>query len=162
MFRLHPSTNLDVGDIGLELLQALLYLGVLLGHLLVLGLPLIALLLESLNLALEVAGLDVGLAKSIKREKRLISLNIVKKRGSGVQGCGRSGAPHFIVQERMIFDENVLLVGLAKSLVSFLGLLFKKLKSPCQRLVLSALLRAILGGALQLLNLGLKLVHLTF
>lgn len=62
-------TNLDVGNIGLELLQALLYLGVLLGHLLVLGLPLVALLLESLNLALEVAGLDVGLAKPVKRRK---------------------------------------------------------------------------------------------
>lgn len=67
MFRLHPLTNLDVGDIGLELLQALLYLGVLLGHLLVLGLPLVALLLEGLNLALEVAGLDVGLAEPVER-----------------------------------------------------------------------------------------------
>lgn len=37
--------------------------GVLLGHLLVLGLPLVTLGLESLDLALKVAGLDVGLAE---------------------------------------------------------------------------------------------------
>lgn len=46
-------------------MQILLQLGVLLGHLLVLGLPLVALRLEGLHLALVVAGLDVSLAKPV-------------------------------------------------------------------------------------------------
>jgi len=57
------SLCLDVVHLALEVLQVLLDRGVLLGHLLVLGLPLIALLLEGLDFPLEVAGLDVGLAK---------------------------------------------------------------------------------------------------
>lgn len=67
MLRIKPSSIdcLDVANLVLEILQLLLNLGVLLGHLLVLGLPRIALLLESLDLALEVAGLDVGLAEPV-------------------------------------------------------------------------------------------------
>ncbi len=52
--------DLDGVDLVLEVVELLLHGGVLLGHLLVLGLPLVALLLESLDLPLEVAGLDVG------------------------------------------------------------------------------------------------------
>lgn len=44
-------------------MQVLLQLGVLLGHFLVLGFPLIALCLQCLHLALVVASLDVGLAE---------------------------------------------------------------------------------------------------
>ena len=58
--------SLDVANLVLELLELLLHSGVLLGHLLVLGFPGIALLLEGLDLALEVSCLDVGLAEPAK------------------------------------------------------------------------------------------------
>lgn len=58
--------SLEGADLVLELLQLLLNGGVLLGHLLVFGLPLVALLFESLNFPLEVASLDVGLPQSEK------------------------------------------------------------------------------------------------
>lgn len=57
--------DLNVADGELEFLQILLQVVVLLGHLLVLGLPLIALCLQCLHLALVVAGLDVGLAEPV-------------------------------------------------------------------------------------------------
>lgn len=50
----------NVANLVLEVLQLLLQGGVLLGHLLVLGLPLVAVGLEGLDLSLEVAGLDIG------------------------------------------------------------------------------------------------------
>lgn len=59
------SARLNVADGDLEVVQILLQLCVLLGHLLVLGLPLVALRLEGLHLALVVAGLDVGLAEPV-------------------------------------------------------------------------------------------------
>lgn len=60
-----PYSLLDVANLRLELLQLLLDVGVLLGHLLVLGLPLVPLGLESLDFPLEVSCLDVGLSKPV-------------------------------------------------------------------------------------------------
>jgi hypothetical protein len=57
--------DLDVANFGLEVVQFLLNVGVFLGHLLELLLPLVTVLLESLDFALEVAGLDVGLAEPV-------------------------------------------------------------------------------------------------
>lgn len=71
--RYPESANLDVADGDLEVVQVLLQLGVLLGHLLILGLPLVTLRLEGLHLALVVAGLDVGLAEPADRD-RLVRL----------------------------------------------------------------------------------------
>ena len=51
-------------------MQVLLQLGVLLSHLFVLGFPLITLSLQSLHLALVVAGLDVSLAKPGRTKKK--------------------------------------------------------------------------------------------
>ena len=55
--------SLDVANLCDKVVELLLGGGVLLCHLLVLGLPLVAGCLESLHLALVVAGLDVGLAE---------------------------------------------------------------------------------------------------
>ena len=63
------SLRLDGVDLALEILQLLLHGGVLLGHLLVLGLPLIPLLLEGLDFPLEVSSLDVGLAEPEARQR---------------------------------------------------------------------------------------------
>lgn len=56
--------GLDVTDLGHEVIELLLRVGVLLGHLLVLLLPLVALGFEGLDFALVVAGFDVGCAES--------------------------------------------------------------------------------------------------
>jgi hypothetical protein len=56
----------DISDIAhalLQLLQLFLQICILLGHLLVLLLPLVATLLESLHFSLVVTGFDVGLAE---------------------------------------------------------------------------------------------------
>lgn len=66
----------DVADLYLELLELLLHVVVLLGHLLILLLPGITLDFESLNLALEVAGLDIGLAETMRRGKELLAMRI--------------------------------------------------------------------------------------
>ena len=63
-----PADRSDVANLCLEVLQFLLYSSVLLGHLLELGLPLIAVLLESLDFTFEVTGLDIGLAEPKVRE----------------------------------------------------------------------------------------------
>lgn len=55
--------SLDVANLGNEVVELLLGGIVLLGHLLVLGLPLVAGGLQGLHLALVVAGLDIGLAE---------------------------------------------------------------------------------------------------
>lgn len=66
-----PSQRiLDVADLGLELLQLLLDVCVLLGHLLVLGLPLVSLGLEGLDFSLEVSRLDIGLPEPRKQSTR--------------------------------------------------------------------------------------------
>ena len=57
--------GLNVADLLLEVLELLLDRGVLLGHLLELGLPLIAVLLECLDFAFEVAGLDISLTEPV-------------------------------------------------------------------------------------------------
>lgn len=57
--------NLNVSNLVLELLQLLLQIGVLLCHLLILLLPLVAFILKGLDLALEVAGLDISLSEPV-------------------------------------------------------------------------------------------------
>ena len=61
---------LDGTNLLLQVLQLLLQGGVLLGHLLVLLLPLVALLLEGLDFAFEVTGLDIGLTEPILKMKK--------------------------------------------------------------------------------------------
>lgn len=58
-------------------MQVLLQLGMLLGHLLVLGLPLITLCLQCLHLALVVASLDVSLAEP----ENTYGQSVLEKRG---------------------------------------------------------------------------------
>ena len=58
--------GLDVANLGDKVVELLLGEVVLLGHLLVLGLPLIAGGLQGLHLALVVAGLDIGLAEPVR------------------------------------------------------------------------------------------------
>src|SRR5262245_64372877 len=53
----------DVAELLGEVVELLLGVGVLLGHLLILGFPLVARLFEGLHFAFVVAGLDVGLAE---------------------------------------------------------------------------------------------------
>jgi hypothetical protein len=68
---------LDGVDLVLEVLELLLDGGVLLGHLFVLGLPLVALLLEGLDFPLEVAGPDVGLPQPVEMEgKDMVSIGL--------------------------------------------------------------------------------------
>jgi hypothetical protein len=55
--------SLHVADRDLQVVEILLQLSILLGHLLILALPLITGRFESLHLAFVVASLDVGLAK---------------------------------------------------------------------------------------------------
>ena len=55
----------DVTNLRNEVVELLLGVAVLLGHVLVLLLPLVGGLLKSLDLALVVAGLDVGLAEPV-------------------------------------------------------------------------------------------------
>ena len=64
--RLHAPlwSNLDIANLGHEVVELLLGLGILLGHLLILGLPRVALGLEGLSPALVVSRLDVGLTKA--------------------------------------------------------------------------------------------------
>ena len=56
----------DVTDLRDEVVELLLGVAVLLGHVLVLLLPLVGGLLECLDLALIVAGLDVSLAEPVR------------------------------------------------------------------------------------------------
>ena len=53
----------DVTNLRNKVVELLLGVGVFLGHLFVLGFPLVAGLLEGLDFAFVVAGLDVGLAE---------------------------------------------------------------------------------------------------
>ena len=85
----------------------------LLRHLLILGLPLITFLLESLDLALEVSGLDVGLSEPIKA---VVSMSCPNRQllGKAARQLG-SQANH------------VLLVCLTERLVGLLSLLLEQL-----------------------------------
>lgn len=56
--------GLDVTDLGDEVVQLLLRVGIFLGHFLILLLPLFRGLLEGLDFALVVACFDIGLAES--------------------------------------------------------------------------------------------------
>lgn len=56
---------LNAANLPVKFLDLLLELAVLLVELLVLGLPLVTLVLKGLDLALEVAGLDVGLSQPV-------------------------------------------------------------------------------------------------
>ena len=137
------SLRLDGVDLALEILQLLLHGGVLLGHLLVLGLPLVALLLESLDFPLEVSSLDVGLAKP-EVGQRWSASDRRSLDGGGLPGLGVS----------------LLLVGLAQSPVSFLGLFLEELEPSSQRFVLGSVLLALAGGGLELLDLRLEFLYL--
>ncbi len=73
-----PECKLNVANLCLEVLQLLLHSGVLLGHLLVLGLPLVTVLLESLDFTFEVAGLDIGLTEPVVVSLRVLQFWILK------------------------------------------------------------------------------------
>lgn len=60
--------SLDVTDLCHKVVELLPGVGVFLGHLFVLGLPLVTRSFESLHFALEVAGLDVGLAEPVRNQ----------------------------------------------------------------------------------------------
>lgn len=132
--------SLDVAHLHLELLELLLDLGVLLGHLLVLGLPRVALGLKSLHLPLEVSGLDVCLAEPVVVSKSAFRPVI----DVADLGVGR-----------------LLLVGLPQRLVGLLGLLLEQLQSPGEGLVLGAVLLAVFGGLLQVCHLLLELLDVS-
>lgn len=131
------ALDLDGADLGLEVVQFLLHGGVLLGHLLVLGLPLVALLLEGLDFPLEVSSLDVGLPQP---RKEAVSVSEVGQVGNA---CA-----------------SLLLVGLAQSPVCFLGLFLEKLEPSSQRFVLGTVLLAFAGRGLELLDLRLGFLYL--
>lgn len=59
-------SGLDVTNLGDEVIQLLLRVGILLGHFLVLSLPLVARSLEGLHFALVVTSLDVCLSESVR------------------------------------------------------------------------------------------------
>jgi len=63
LFHIIGKLRSDGANLSLKIVQFLLEGRVLLCHFLILLLPLIAFLLESLDLALEVASFDVGLAE---------------------------------------------------------------------------------------------------
>ena len=67
-----PGSKSNVANLCLEVFQLLLHSGVLLGHLLVLRLPLVTVLLESLDFAFEMAGLDIGLTESMVVSLRVL------------------------------------------------------------------------------------------
>jgi len=56
----------------------------------------------------------------------------------------------------------ILLIGLPQGLVGFLGLFLKQLQSPCEGLVLGAVLLTVVGGLLQVRDLLLELLDLGF
>lgn len=58
------NLRLDVANLGNKVVELLLRLGILLGHLLILGLPLITSLFERVDFALKVASLDICLTQS--------------------------------------------------------------------------------------------------
>jgi hypothetical protein len=64
---LAKKVQLDVSDLILELLQLLLQVRMFLCHFFVFLLPLIALILEGLDLALEMSGLDISLSKPVRK-----------------------------------------------------------------------------------------------
>lgn len=59
--------KLDGTDFLLQVLELLVQRRVFLGHLLVFLLPLVAFLLESLNLALKMSSLDIGLSEPVEK-----------------------------------------------------------------------------------------------
>lgn len=56
--------------------------------------------------------------------------------------------------------KDILLVGLAQSLVGLLGLLLEQLKASLEGLVLGVVLSTVAGSVLGLLEVGLQLLHL--
>lgn len=129
---------LDVANLGDKVVELLLGLCVLLGHLLVLGLPLIPGAFEGLDFALIVAGLDVGLAESV-----MMMIESAKEQKISIVMTG-----------------NTLLVGLSQVLVGLFGFLFEQLQSPGQALVLGAVLSALVGSRLGVLEATLELLKL--
>jgi hypothetical protein len=131
------SGRSDVTDLLDKVVELLLGVGVFLGHLLVLGLPLVARLLESLDFAFVVAGLDVGLAEP----------GGVLSAGARVSGGKRRG-------------RGALLVELADGPVRLLSLFLKDLDLALQALGLGASLSACTGLVLELLDLRFELLDL--
>jgi len=112
----------------------------LLGHLLVLRLPLVAFALQGLDLALEVAGFYVSLAKPARRSVSADRCSFGGKWNGGL---------------------NLLLIGFTKSLVRLLGLFLEELESSLQGLIVRTMLLAIRGGLLQLPHVGVQLLVLS-
>jgi hypothetical protein len=127
----------DVTNLRNKVVELLLGVAVLLGHVLVLLLPLVGGLLECLHLALVVAGLDVGLAEPARQSVLSVVLLIHKD-----------------------LPQNILLVGLPQVLVVLLGLLLEQLEPPLQRLILRAVLCALVHRSLGILVKTLELVDL--
>lgn len=70
--------NLDVSDLVLELLQLLLQSCMFLCHFFIFLLPLIALILEGLNLAFEMSGLDISLSKPVIKMLAGVSAELIQ------------------------------------------------------------------------------------
>jgi hypothetical protein len=119
-FHPDPNSTLNVANLCLEIIQLLLHSSVLLGHLLELGLPLIAVLLECLYFTFEVTSLDIGLAESETQYNQFV----IKGYGD-VKMCRNCGnCPLF---ERGVNSSNLLVVCFAKVLIGFLSFLLQKL-----------------------------------
>ena len=104
----------DVANLGLEVFQFLLDVGKLLGHFLELLLPLITILLKSLNFAFEVAGLDVGLTQPVK-----ISVSVsVSSKGPAKRPC----VPQYMDES---VEKRLLVIRLTKILIGLLSLLLQ-------------------------------------
>lgn len=146
---------LNVTNLGDKVIQLLLGLCVFLGHFLVLGLPLIAGGLESLDLALVVAGLDVGLTESVVIDGQHMphsTLSIAHP--DDILGV------RMIIGNIIITREYTLFIRLAQILVILLGLLLQQLQLAGQGVVLGAVLRGLVGGILGLAVHLFQLLHL--
>lgn len=124
----------DVTDLLDKVIELLLGVGVFLGHLLVLGFPLVSGLLEGLDFAFVVAGLDVGLAEP-----------------GGVLLVGVQVSTRWW---------GSLLVELADGPVRLLSLFLKHLDLALQALGLGTSLSACTGLVLELLDLRFELLDL--
>lgn len=114
---LAKKVQLDISDLILELLQLLLQSCMFLCHFFIFLLPLIALILEGLDLAFEMSGLDISLSKPVIKMLAAVLAELIQ-----IRQRMRSIETYRIVAEYMA--ANILLVGLAKSLVGLLSLVF--------------------------------------
>ena len=140
-----PGSKSNVANLCLEVFQLLLHSGVLLGHLLVLCLPLVTVLLESLDFAFEMAGLDIGLTESM-----VVSLRVL------YNSFRDAGEIHVLGN-----FHNLLVIGLSQVLIGLLSFLLQELQSPLKSLVLCTMLTTLLSQRLRFLELSLQLVNLS-